>query len=272
MQAKQGIFAREIALEPERKKEFFNGQATIDPLPLSRCLVKPDEGITMWIIGHRGARGMEPENTLRAVRAGMACADYVEVDVRLSLDGIPVVMHDPLLDRTTNGTGPVNEYTKETLQTLDAGDGEKIPTLEEVCSLVAGHCGLFLEIKEPGSEGPVCRVLKKKMPERLYIVSFHPESIVSMQRLLPGVNTGIIVSRHLADPPGVAAGLGVPAILLEFGLLTRDLIEECRKREIALISWTVNKPEEFRKADDLNIDGIVSDHPCRARHYFRARQ
>ena len=111
----------------------------------------------MLIIGHRGAKGEEPENTLRAVRAGMACAESVEVDVRLSLDGVPVVMHDPLLDRTTNGTGPVNEYTKETLQTLDAGEGEKIPTLEEVCSLVAGHCGLFLEIKEPGSEEQVCR-------------------------------------------------------------------------------------------------------------------
>ena len=226
----------------------------------------------MWIIGHRGARAVEPENTLRAVRAGMACADYVEVDVRLSRDGIPVVMHDLLLDRTTNGTGPVNEHTAEALQMLDAGDGEKIPTLEEVCSLVAGHCGLFLEIKEPGSEEQVCRVLKKNMPKRLFIVSFHPESIVSMRTLLPGVNTGLIVSRHLTDLPGVAAGLGVPAILPEFGLLTRDLIEECHRRQIALFSWTVNSPEGFRKADDLNIDGIVSDHPCRARHYFRARQ
>jgi len=226
----------------------------------------------MLIIGHRGAKGEEPENTLRAVRAGMACADSIEVDVRLSRDGVPVVIHDPLLDRTTNGTGPVNEYTKETLQTLDAGKGEKIPTLEEVCSLVAGHCGLFLEIKEPGSEEQVCRVLQKNMPEHLCIVSFHPESIVSMQTLLPGVNTGLIVSRHLADLPGVAAGLGVTAALLEFSLVTRDLTEECHRREIALFSWTVNTPEGFRKADDLDIDGIVSDHPCRARHSFQARQ
>lgn len=226
----------------------------------------------MLIIGHRGAKGEEPENTLRAVRAGMACADSVEVDVRLSLDGVPVVMHDPLLDRTTNGTGPVNEYTKETLQTLDAGGGEKIPTLEEVCSLVAGRCGLFLEIKEPGSEEQVCRILQKNMPKRLFIVSFHPGSIVSMQTLLPGANTGLIVSRHLDDLPGVAAGLGVAAVLLEFSLATRDLIEECHRREIALFSWTVNSLEGFRRADDLNVDGIVSDHPCRARHYFPARQ
>ena len=225
----------------------------------------------MFIVGHRGARRVEPENTLRAVRAGMACADYVEVDVRLSHDGIPIVMHDSRLDRTTNGTGPVNEYTAKELKTLDAGRGEQIPTLEEVCSLVAGRCGLILEIKEPGSEDPVCSVLSRNMPEHLYIVSFHPESIVSVQTLLPGVKTGIIYGRALADLPGAAAGLGVHAILMESELLTLDLIMECRKRNLVTISWTLNSPEEFREAADLGIDGIVTDDPCRARHYFTAR-
>jgi glycerophosphoryl diester phosphodiesterase len=224
----------------------------------------------MFIIGHRGAKGVEPENTLRAVRAGMACADYVEVDVRLSHDGIPVVMHDLLLKRTTNGTGPVNEYTVKELKTLDAGGGEQIPTLEEVCSLLAGRCGLFLEIKEPGSEGPVCRVLKKNPIKNLCIVSFHPESIASAQALLPGVKTGIIYARALEDLAGAAAGLGVYAILLKFGLLTGDLVKECRKRNLVILSWTPNSPEEFRVADDLKIDGIATDYPCRARHYFRA--
>ena len=225
----------------------------------------------MFIVGHRGARRVEPENTLRAVRAGMACADYVEVDVRLSHDGIPIVMHDSRLDRTTNGTGPVNEYTAKELKTLDAGRGEQIPTLEEVCSLVAGHCGLILEIKEPGSEDPVCSVLKRNMPEHLYVVSFHPESIVPVQTHLPGVKTGIIYGRALADLPGAAAGLGVQAILLESGLLTLELVMECRKRNLVTISWTLNSPEEFREAADLGIDGIVTDDPCRARHYFTAR-
>lgn len=222
----------------------------------------------MLIIGHRGARGVEPENTLRAVRAGMACADYVEVDVRLSHDGIPVIMHDPLLDRTTNGTGPVNEHTVKELKTLDTGGGEQIPTLEEVCSLVMGRCGLILEIKEPGSEDPVCRVLKKNTWEHLYVVSFHPESIVSVQTILPGVKTGIIYARALADLPGAAATLGADAILLKFGFLTGELVKECRKRNLVILTWTPNSPEEFRETADLKIDGIVTDDPCRARHYF----
>lgn len=226
----------------------------------------------MFIIGHRGARGTDPENTLRAVRAGMACADYVEVDVRLSHDGIPVVMHDLLLDRTTNGTGPVHEYTLDELKALDAGQGEEIPTLEEVCSLVSGHCGLFVEIKEPGSEDPVCRVIRKNMPEHLYIVSFHPESIVSAQDLLPGVKTGIICSRPMTGLPGAAAGLGADAILLKFALLTRDLITECREKNLVIVSFTLNSPNEFRIADEQGIDGLATDDPCSARQYFRDRQ
>jgi glycerophosphoryl diester phosphodiesterase len=201
----------------------------------------------------------------------MACADYVEVDVRLSHDGIPVVIHDPLLDRTTNGTGPVNEYTAKELKTLDAGKGEEIPTLEEVCSLVAGRCGLFLEIKEPGSEDPVCRVLNKNTPAHLYVVSFHPESIVSVQALIPGVKTGIIYARALPDLPEAAAGLGVHAILLKISLLTGDMVKECRKRNLVTVSFTLDTPEEFRKAADLRIDGIATDDPCRARHYFKSR-
>lgn len=225
----------------------------------------------MLIIGHRGARGVEPENTLRAIRTGMACADYIEVDARMSRDGVPVIMHDPTLDRTTNGTGLVNGYTLKELKTLDAGMGEHIPTLEEVCSLVKGHCGLFVEIKEPGSESLVCSVLGQNPAENIFIVSFHPESIVSAQNLLPGVKTGIIYSRAQADHPGAAEGLGADAILLKFALLTRDLVKECRTHNLVIISWTLDTAEEFRMAYGLGIDGLATDDPCRARNYFMNR-
>jgi len=225
----------------------------------------------MLIIGHRGAKGLEPENTLRAIKTGMACADYVEVDVRLSRDGIPVIMHDPMLDRTTSGKGPVNAYSIEELKALNAGKGEQIPTLEEVCCLVSGRCGLFVEIKEPGSESLVCSVLRHNPAENIFIVSFHPESIVSAQDLLPGVKTGIIYSRAPADHPGAAEGLGADAILLKFALLSGDLVKECHKKNLLIISWTLDSTEEFLAANEMGIDGLATDDPCRARNYFMNR-
>lgn len=225
----------------------------------------------MFIIGHRGAKRVEPENTLRAVITGMACADYVEVDVRLSRDGIPVIMHDPVLDRTTNGMGPVHDYTMEELKTLDAGKGESIPTLAEVLRLVSGQCGLVVEIKEPGSEARVCQVIREHEPDDLFIVSFHPESIIAAQTLIPSARTGIICSKDSADLPGAAKRLATDALFLKYTLLNDTIVRECHARDLLVVSWTLNSPGEFRVAIDLGVDGIATDDPCKGRKYFLDR-
>jgi glycerophosphoryl diester phosphodiesterase len=222
----------------------------------------------MFIIGHRGAKAVEPENTLRAIREGMKYADYVEIDARLSRDRIPVVMHDPTVDRTTDGRGPVNSFTIAELMTLDAGKGERIPSLEEVCRAVRGSCGLFCEIKEPGSEVIVCGVLGREAPRDLWIVSFHAESITAAHQYLPRVPTGLIVSRMGSDLPEQAADLGADAILLKYDLLTTDLVSACHDRSLRVISWTLNTPAEFEKAAGFGIDGLASDDPCAARRFF----
>ena len=222
----------------------------------------------MFIIGHRGAKAVEPENTLRAIREGMKCADYVEIDARLSRDGVPVVMHDATVDRTTDGRGPVDWFTLAELRTLNAGKGEKIPTLEEVCREVQGTCGLFCEIKEPGSEGTVCQVLSREAPDHLWIVSFHPESITAARQALPGAKTGLIISRKGGDLPEQAAGLGADAILLKYNLLNDGLVSSCHDHGLQVISWTLDTPAEFEKAAGFRIDGLASDDPCAARHYF----
>ncbi len=101
-------------------------------------------------IAHRGASAYEPENTLRAFKRAIELnADMVEVDVRLSKDGYLMVIHDETVDRTTNGSGYVNMMTLKELKSLDAGNGEKIPTLEEVIDLVKGRCQLLIDVKDP---------------------------------------------------------------------------------------------------------------------------
>jgi glycerophosphoryl diester phosphodiesterase len=225
----------------------------------------------MFIIGHRGARAVEPENTLRALRAGMRCSDYVEIDVRLSRDMTPVIMHDALVDRTTDGKGLVSDQSLGELRSLDAGQGERIPTLEDVCREVQGRCGLIVELKEPGSEERVCRVLSAYQLQPLWIVSFHGECIRAARDLCTAARSGLIFSRFTPDTLHEATDLGVDAILAKFGIVTRDLVHAAHHDGMLVISWTLNNPEEFRKAEELGIDGLASDDPCQAREYFSGK-
>lgn len=222
----------------------------------------------MMIIGHRGAKALEPENTLRAIRRGMQCADYVEIDVRVSSDGKLVVIHDPTLERTTNGTGRVKDHTLAELLELDAGKGEKIPTLAGVLSLVRGRSGLFVEIKEQGTEHLIAREVESCRPDRLLFVSFHEESIAVMGEKLPHAATGLIVSERHPASIETAKGLGASAILAKMSMLTASMVKEAHENDLFLISWTANSVAGYRTADNMGVDGIATDDPCGARDYY----
>lgn len=218
----------------------------------------------MQVIGHRGARSVEPENTVRALREGMRCGDMVEVDLRLTCDGVLVIMHDATLDRTTNGHGPVRTHTLAELQRLDAGKGEKIPTFREVLDLVGGQCGLFAEIKEPGTEDLACRLILETGIPGVTVVSFYPAAIKRVKENT-GIRTGLIVSGKSTGP--VVSGLdsGADVLLPEFSLLTPALVTEAHGAGMALVAWTVNDDAEIRRAMDLGVDGIATDNPCHTR-------
>jgi glycerophosphoryl diester phosphodiesterase len=226
----------------------------------------------MFVIGHRGARALEPENTLAALRRGMACAPFVEVDVRMSRDSRLVVMHDATVDRTTNGRGEVRSLTLAELKSLDAGGGERIPAFAEVLDLVAGGGGgLVVEIKEPGSEEAVCAHLARVRPDPLLVVSFHPESIRRVGDLLGGVSTGVIYSRDLDDPVRLAVSVNATTILPKFSRVTPALVEAAHAEGLSVVAWTLNTEEEFARAVSLGIDGFASDDPCRAGEFLAAQ-
>lgn len=223
----------------------------------------------MLIIGHRGARGLEPENTLRALQRGMACADLVEVDLRLTRDGIPVAIHDATVDRTTDGTGPVKGYTIEDLTRLDASEGESIPTLGEVLALVEKESRLVVEIKEPGTEAIIASVLMDRMPERLFLVSLHPGSVAMAKQLLPGVQAGLIYSGETADPVALARSVQADVILPRWDLLSPEVVERAHDAGLLVIPWTLNTEEDIEAAAQLGVDGFASDDPCAARRYLQ---
>ncbi|HOT02649.1 MAG TPA: glycerophosphodiester phosphodiesterase [Methanolinea sp.] len=221
----------------------------------------------MFIVGHRGTRVGGPENTCKAIRRGMVCADFVEVDVRLSRDRVPVIMHDPTLDRTTSVSGRVADLTANELAALDAGEGEHVPSLREICEEIRGKCGLFVEIKEPGSEIEVCRVLDREAPSPLMVVSFHRASLEMVSEILSGIQNGLIYSQPLPDVSAMAVRKHIRAILPRKDLLDRELVADAQRHGILVIPWTLNAEDQWEEARDLGVDGFVTDDPCNARRW-----
>ncbi len=217
----------------------------------------------MQIIGHRGCN-LEPENTLRALTKGMECADFVEVDVRMSKDGVPIIIHDRTLERTTNGKGLVKELTLEQLKELDAGKGEKIPTLREVLDLVKDR-GLLVEIKEAGSEGKICDTIKESGITNIMLVSFSPVSLRNARELLSGIKTGIIYSRAVENPVRLALGIKANVLLPKYELASRELTERAHRHNLMVFPWTLNTEQEIKRAVDIGVDGFASDDPCFAK-------
>lgn len=211
---------------------------------------------------------MEPENTLRALAKGMECADFVEVDVRMSKDDVPIIIHDRTLERTTNGKGLVKELTLEQLKELDAGKGEKIPTLREVLDLVKDR-GLLVEIKEAGSEGKICDMIKENGIKNIILVSFSPVSLRNAKELLSGIKTGIIYSREIENPVRLALGIKANVLLPKYELASRELVERAHRHNLMVFLWTLNTDQEIKRAVDIGVDGFASDDPCLARQLLR---
>lgn len=224
----------------------------------------------MLVIGHRGARAIEPENTIRSLRRAIECgADMVEIDVRLSKDGIPVVMHDETVDRTTSGTGLVSEMTADEICELDAGMGERVPTLDHVLKFIK-KSGIYLiiEIKEIGIEDAVISSIKKNKMENSVIVSsfFHP-TVLNIKRMEPSIRTGVIFSSLPVRAWMLAADAGADVMFPKHIRTTGDLVREAHKHGIAVYPWVVNTKEEFLRVAAMGVDGVVSDHPCAVRGF-----
>ncbi|WAI01697.1 glycerophosphodiester phosphodiesterase [Methanogenium organophilum] len=222
----------------------------------------------MFIIGHRGACAVFPENTITALKEGMKCADFVEIDIHLTKDGVPVVLHDATLDRTTDGSGPVDSMTLLKLREFDAGDGHPVPTLQEVCDLCLPSCGIVTEIKEPGSEEAVCAILGNYDPVSLWIVSFHPESVRKVKRLLPSVKAGLICSTDCSDPFSPVRDAGADAILPRTDRVSSEMVREAHQQGLSVIVWTLNAPDAYRRARSSCADGWVTDDPCGLRAWL----
>ena len=216
----------------------------------------------MLIYAHRGASAIHPENTLRAFQHALAVgADGIELDIHATADGIPVVIHDRDVERTTDGAGYVDEMPLARLQSFDAGDGERVPTLAEVLALVSDAAQLDIEIKGAGVERAVLEVLAAYPAVTWAISSFAWDSLRTVRRLDPAAEVWPL-AHHVDDALiAIAAELASPAVSLFTGAYTAENAARLREAGLRVVVWTVNDPREARRVADLGAFALCTDDP-----------
>ena len=229
------------------------------------------------VIAHRGDSAHQPENTLLAfTEAEDAGADAVELDVRLTADGVPVVMHDPDVGAVTDGRGAVHELTLEQIKELDAGRGERVPTLEEVAASVG--IGLDVEIKNvPGEEAfdsPEEAALLATLgaldasgfAHPLLISSFNWLTLERCRELRPEIETGFLTvaaidpraSLSYARDSGHRWILPQAPAILESG---PAVIEEAHASGVRVGTWTVDDTDVAMSLFEMGVDAVATNDP-----------
>ncbi|MGR9089725.1 MAG: glycerophosphodiester phosphodiesterase [Gammaproteobacteria bacterium] len=230
----------------------------------------------MLIIGHRGAAGTHPENTLASIDAAIAArADWIEIDVRL-VDGEIIVLHDERLERTTNGSGSVYDMTFEQLRRLDAGDGEHIPLLREVLERIDARCGLNIEIKQPDIARELATFLRQVLRARpawhgkIMVSSFLREPMLEFAALkADGVELAALSDHTSVAALEFALAIGATALNVSLAELTGSIVAMAHERDLRLLVYTVNDAVDMARCRELDVDGIFTDYPLRAIAFLR---
>lgn len=223
-------------------------------------------------IAHRGASAYEPENTLRSIRRALELgADGIEIDLHLSRDGHPVVIHDETLRRTTGHPGRVADLTLPELRRLNVGAGEAIPTLHEVLDLVAGRAWLNLELKGRGTALPalrqaVCAVESGQwQPGQIVLSSFSRRELALVAGQVAGqgadapVGVGLLLNRPPLALGRISRRFGATSLHLARALASAGLIRRAKALGLRVLVYTVNDPGEIDRLRAKGVDGVFTD-------------
>ena len=227
------------------------------------------------IAAHRGASAYAPENTLAAYRLAVEMGvEAIEVDVHLSRDGVPVVIHDPRLDRTTNAEGLVKDHSAAQLKQLDVGSwfdtkfsSERLPTLEELLLWAKGRTNLLIEIKNnPYKYGDIHRrvaelVQRHRMSAHVEIFSFDHTVAREAKAVDPSLLTGVCYAADPVSHSALATHANADVIHPNYNFCTPEAVEDAHSHGIFVTTWTVNAAEDARRLIDAGVDCIKTDHP-----------
>lgn len=223
-------------------------------------------------IGHRGACGYEPENTLRSMKKALELGiDMIEFDVYVCKSGELVIIHDDTVNRTTDGTGYVTKMTFDELRKLDAGKGEKIPTLQEVLNLINGQVQVNIELKGVGTALPVAITIKDYTqkhsdvwtPEHFLVSSFNHFELQAFKLAMPEIKIGALICGMLTTRAQFAQDLGAYSVNPSIEFLDQTFVNDAHQRGLKVFVYTVNLLEDIARMKDWRIDGVFSNFPDR---------
>ena len=236
------------------------------------------------VIGHRGAAGYAPENTMASFERALAMdVDAIELDVHPTSDGELVVIHDPTLERTTNGRGFVSAHSLAQIQELDAGSwfdpafkDQRVPIFREVLEWARDRTRVVIEIKQgpifyPNVEELLIAALDQtRMRDQVLVISFDHISVHKVKQLAPDIPTGVLYAGRCIDPVALARNAEADALLPYWALLTKEEVAAAHEAELYIAPW--GGPEqnyEFILA--TGVDAVATDFPDRPRQVLAGR-
>jgi glycerophosphoryl diester phosphodiesterase len=232
----------------------------------------------MLIIGHRGC-GYGPENTLAVFQKALDLnVKALEFDVHATCDGKIIIIHDAKLKRTTGQSGCVSEKNLAEMRNLNAGAGEKVPTLEEALDLISRKAKVFIELKGKGTGQPVAEIIKKYLVEKgwqkddFFVSSSFQEELLDFLKADLGVKIGVVIDHVsvgffgtvLGMPFGyekIAREVGASAIIFSKRFTRKKYIKKMHEKNLLVFIFTINKERVGEKMKTWGADGIFSDYP-----------
>lgn len=225
------------------------------------------------LLGHRGASAHAPENTLRAFRRALELgADGIECDIQRTADGELVIIHDDGVERTTDGSGLVGDLPGAVLATLDAGGGERIPTLAETLrwatAATAGGRAPFLNLELKGQgTGPdtLAALTRAGYAGPIAISSFHYPSLEETRRLNGTVELWLLSSRYSDELLAQARAIGATCLDLWHAGITEEIVARCSAAGLGIVAWTVNEDEDICRLCALRppLRALIGNYPER---------
>lgn len=220
------------------------------------------------IIGHRGAKGYEPENTLISFQKAINMkVDGIELDVHLSSDGEIMVFHDETLDRMTNGSGNISQYSLSELKNFRIEKEHQIPTLKEVLDLVDKRCFINIELKVNTATKPVLDLIENYIAtknwnyEHFQISSFDWNLLTEVTKINPDIFIGVLTQDDLDAAIAFAKTINAKSINPYFKLLSSKNSKKIKDEGLQIFPWTVNETTEIEQMKSFKVNGIITDFP-----------